>query len=128
MKRNLKHWRVNLMSKEWVEDKKKQLENATVFINENGNEAVEISLTVLNKLFEQAQRADELERKNYDLREDLAGRHSTVEELNEKIDELWKQNKRLREDIQEAMELNHDENFNYDVDKVLLKALGVNKN
>src|SRR5690625_1427675 len=69
------------------------------------------------------ERVDELERKNYDLREDLAGRHSTVEELNEKIDELWKQNKRLREAIQEAMELNHDENFNYDVDKVLLKAL-----
>src|SRR5690625_2116641 len=111
------------MSKEWVEDKKKQLENATVFINENGNEAVEISLTVLNKLFEQAERADELERKNYDLREDLAGRHSTVEELNEKIDKLWIQNKCYREAIQEAMELNHDENFNYDVDKVLLKAL-----
>lgn len=72
---------------------------------------------------EQTERVDELERKKYDLREDLAGRHSTVEELNEKIDELWKQNKRLREAIQEAMELNHDENFNYDVDKVLLKAL-----
>src|SRR5699024_12660051 len=100
MKRNLKHWRVNIMSKEAVEEKKKQLENATVFINENGNEAVEISLTVLNKLFEQAERADELERKNYDLREDLAGRHSTVEELNEKIDELWKQNKRYRMSVE----------------------------
>src|SRR5699024_7606011 len=71
---------------------------------------------------EQAERVDELERKNYDLREDLAGRHSTVEELNEKIDKLWIQNKCYREAIQEAMELNHDENFNYDVDKVLLKA------
>jgi len=79
-------------------------------------------------LIEQAERVDELERKNYDLREDLAGRHSTVEELNEKIDKLWIQNKCYREAIQEAMELNHDENFNYDVDKVLLKALGVNKN
>src|SRR5699024_2565603 len=72
---------------------------------------------------EQTERVDELERKNYDLREDLAGRHSTVEELNEKIDELWKQNKRLREAIQEAMELKIDENFNYDVYKMRLKAL-----
>ena|GEM_PF-3955048 len=50
------------MSKEWVEDKKKQLESATVFINENGNEAVEISLTVLTKLFEQVERVPELEK------------------------------------------------------------------
>ena len=56
------------MSKEWLEDwlkdKKEQLKRATVFINENGNEAVEVSLSVLNKLFEQAERVQELEEQN----------------------------------------------------------------
>lgn len=33
------------------------------------------------------------------------------------------QNEQYRKAIEEAMELNHDANFNYDVDKVLLKAL-----
>src|SRR5690625_7293338 len=46
------------------------------------------------------ERVDELERKNYDLREDLAGRHSTVEELNEKIDELYSRNKRYRVSVE----------------------------
>ncbi len=45
-------------NREWLEDKKNQLKNATVFVNENGNEAVEVSLTVLNRLFEQAERAE----------------------------------------------------------------------
>src|SRR5699024_10099865 len=52
------------------------------------------------KIEEQAKRVDELERKNYDLREDLAGRHSTVEELNEKINSLWIQNKRYRMSVE----------------------------
>lgn len=51
------------MSKEWLEDKKNQLKNATVFINENGNEAVEISIKVINKIIEQAERVQELEQK-----------------------------------------------------------------
>jgi|SRR5690625_78318 len=46
------------------------------------------------------ERVDELEGKNYDLREDLAGRHSTVEELNEKIDELYSQNNRYRMSVE----------------------------
>ena len=63
------------MSKEWLEDwlkdKKEQLKSATVFINENGNEAVEVSLSVLNKLFEQAERVNELEQQNKRYREAL---------------------------------------------------------
>lgn len=63
------------MSKEWLEDwlkdKKEQLRSATVFINENGNEAVEVSLSVLNKLFEQAERVNELEQQNKRYREAL---------------------------------------------------------
>lgn len=47
-----------MSNREWLEDKKVQLKNATVFTNENGNEAVEISLTVLNRLIEQAERAE----------------------------------------------------------------------
>lgn len=59
------------MSKEWLEDKKKQLNNATIFINENGNEAVEVSLSVLNKLIEQAERIQEFELEINDWREEV---------------------------------------------------------
>ena len=70
------------MSKEWLEDKKKQLNNATIFINENGNEAVEVSLSVLNKLIEQAER---------------------VQGLKIVLEILGEQNKRYREALEEIM-------------------------
>lgn len=49
------------MNKEWLDDKKEQLKNATVFINEFGNEAVEVSVSVLNKFIKTAERVQELE-------------------------------------------------------------------
>src|SRR5699024_3699455 len=111
------------MSEERLERIKRESKGVVWNTETDEDLLTELDTPDFNWLIEQAERVDELERKNYDLREDLAGRHSTVEELNEKIDKLWIQNKCYREAIQEAMELNHDENFNYDVDKVLLKAL-----
>ena len=48
------------VNKDWLKDKEEQLKSATVFVNENGNEAVEVSVSVLNKLFEQAERSEVL--------------------------------------------------------------------
>src|SRR5690625_4832571 len=96
------------MSKERLEEIKEQVEiSNTHDDNPNGYWYKNIWW-----LIEQAERVQELE-----------DRHYRQELIDEHIERLEQQNKRYREDIQEAMELNHDENFNYDVDKVLLKAL-----
>lgn len=119
------------MSKEWLEDwlkdKKEQLKSATVFINENGNEAVEVSLSVLNKLFKQAERVQVLELEVNDWKDEVKKWQRFYEESVEShletmalLRSTLNQNKRYRKALKFYADRNHYSDRLYDYKIVLL--------
>ena len=84
----------------------------------------------LEWLIEQAERVRELERQNKALKLEVDGWFNKAQEIHESMvkqdkatDKLRHQNKRYREAIVQAIKLNLDDDFNYDIDKVLNEVL-----
>src|SRR5690625_1849017 len=111
-----------MSNKDWLDNITTQLINADVFINENGNKAVEVSLSVLNRLIEQAEGVQELEYRNTVIENrnyELEQKFKDYQEVNKNMYDmcgdfkfenlkLEQQNKRYRETIKKATDILDD--------------------